>query len=230
MKDILGANPCPVVVPIGAEETFKGLVDLIKMKAIYWHDETMGADYTVDEIPADLVDESNEWRDKMLEKVAEYDDALMEKYFDDPSTITEEEVLRALRNATVQMAIVPMLCGSSFKNKGVQTLLDYVCAFLPSPLDTENVVGTNPNTGIEEDRKPDEEDKTAALAFKIATDPYVGRLTFSVFIQVKLMQVLMFTILAQGRRSVFLVYFRCTQINKIQLRLSVLGILVLLLV
>ena len=178
MKDILGANPCPVVVPIGAEETFKGLVDLIKMKAIYWHDETMGADYTVDEIPADLVDESNEWRDKMLEKVAEYDDALMEKYFDDPSTITEEEVLRALRNATVQMAIVPMLCGSSFKNKGVQTVLDYVCAFLPSPLDTENVVGTNPNTGIEEDRKPDEEDKTAALAFKIATDPYVGRLTF----------------------------------------------------
>ena len=178
MKDILGANPCPVVVPIGAEETFKGLVDLIKMKAIYWHDETMGADYTVDEIPADLVDESNEWRDKMLEKVAEYDDALMEKYFDDPSTITEEEVLRALRNATVQMAIVPMLCGSSFKNKGVKTLLDYVCAFLPSPLDTENVVGTNPNTGIEEDRKPDEEDKTAALAFKIATDPYVGRLTF----------------------------------------------------
>ena len=178
MKDILGANPCPVVVPIGSDETFKGLVDLIKMKAIYWHDETMGADYTVDEIPADLVDESNEWRDKMLEKVAEYDDALMEKYFDDPSTITEEEVLRALRNATVQMAIVPMLCGSSFKNKGVQTLLDYVCAFLPSPLDTENVVGTNPNTGIEEDRKPDEEDKTAALAFKIATDPYVGRLTF----------------------------------------------------
>jgi elongation factor G len=178
MKDILGANPCPVVVPIGAEETFKGLVDLIKMKAIYWHDETMGADYTIDEIPADLVDESNEWRDKMLEKVAEYDDALMEKYFDDPSTITEEEVLRALRNATVQMAIVPMLCGSSFKNKGVQILLDYVCAFLPSPLDTENVVGTNPNTGIEEDRKPDEEDKTAALAFKIATDPYVGRLTF----------------------------------------------------
>lgn len=178
MKDILGANPCPVVVPIGAEESFKGLVDLIKMKAIYWHDETMGADYTIDEIPADLVDESNEWRDKMLEKVAEYDDALMEKYFDDPSTITEEEVLRALRNATVQMAIVPMLCGSSFKNKGVQILLDYVCAFLPSPLDTENVVGTNPNTGIEEDRKPDEEDKTAALAFKIATDPYVGRLTF----------------------------------------------------
>ena len=178
MKAVLGANPCPIVVPIGAEETFKGLVDLIKMKAIYWHDETMGADYTVEEIPADLVDEANEWRDKMLEKVAEFDDALMEKYFDDPSTITEEEVLRALRNATVQMAVVPMLCGSSFKNKGVQTLLDYVCAFLPSPLDTPNVVGTNPDTGAEEDRKPSDEEKTSALAFKIATDPYVGRLTF----------------------------------------------------
>ncbi len=117
-------------------------------------------------------------RDKMLEKVAEFDDALMEKYFDDPSTITEEEMLRALRNATVQMAVVPMFCGSSFKNKGVQTLLDYVCAFLPSPLDTENVVGTNPLPGAEEDRKPSEDEKTSALAFKIATDPYVGRLTF----------------------------------------------------
>ena len=178
MKAVLGANPCPIVIPIGAEESFKGLVDLIKMKAIYWHDETMGADYTVEEIPANLVDEANEWRDKMLEKVAEFDDALMEKYFDDPSTITEEEVLRALRNATVQMAVVPMLCGSSFKNKGVQTLLDYVCAFLPSPLDTENVVGTNPETGAEEDRKPSDDEKTSALAFKIATDPYVGRLTF----------------------------------------------------
>ena len=132
----------------------------------------------MEEIPANLVDEANEWRDKMLEKVAEFDDALMEKYFDDPSTITEEEVLRALRNATVQMAVVPMLCGSSFKNKGVQTLLDYVCAFLPSPLDTPNIIGTNPDTGLEEDRKPDDDEKTSALAFKIATDPYVGRLTF----------------------------------------------------
>ena len=178
MKDVLGANPCPVVVPIGAEENFKGLVDLIKMKAIYWHDETMGADYSVEEIPANLVDEANEWRDKMLEKVAEFDEALMEKYFEDPSTITEEEILRALRAGTLKMEIVPMLCGSSFKNKGVQTLLDYVCAFLPSPLDTPNIIGTNPNTGAEEDRKPSEDEKTAALAFKIATDPYVGRLTF----------------------------------------------------
>ncbi len=178
MKDVLGANPCPVVIPIGSEENFKGVVDLIKMKAILWHDETMGADYEVDDIPAELQAEAEEWRDKMLEKVAEFDDDLMAKYFDDPSTITEEEILRALRAATVSMEVTPMLCGSSFKNKGVQTLLDYVCAFLPSPLDTPNVVGTNPETGEEEDRKPSEDDKTSALAFKIATDPYVGRLTF----------------------------------------------------
>ena len=178
MKDVLGANPCPVVIPIGAEENFKGVVDLIKMKAILWHDETMGADYEVNEIPADLVAEAEEWRDKMLEKIAEFDEELMTKYFDDPSTITEEEGLRALRAATVAMEITPMFCGSSFKNKGVQTLLDYVCAFLPSPLDTPNVVGTNPETGEEEDRKPSEDEKTSALAFKIATDPYVGRLTF----------------------------------------------------
>ncbi len=178
MKDVLGANPCPVVIPIGAEENFKGVVDLIKMKAILWHDETMGADYSVEDVPANLQAEAEEWRGKMLETVAEYDDALMEKFFDDPNTITEEEILRGLRAATLKMDIVPMLCGSSFKNKGVQTLLDYVCAFLPSPLDTPNIVGTNPETGAEEDRKPDEDEKTAALAFKIATDPYVGRLTF----------------------------------------------------
>ena len=178
MKTVLGANPCPVVIPIGAEESFKGVVDLIKMKAILWHDETMGADYSVEEIPANLVDEANEWREKLLEKVADFDDTLMEKFFDDPSTITEEEILRALRAGTLKMDIVPMFCGSSFKNKGVQTLLDYVCAFLPSPLDTPAIVGTNPSTGAEEDRKPSEDEKTSALAFKIATDPYVGRLTF----------------------------------------------------
>ena len=178
MKEVLGANPCPIVIPIGAEESFKGVVDLIKMKAILWHDETMGADYDVEDIPANLASEAEEWREKMLEKVAEYDDELMEKFFDDPSTITEAEIMRALRAATLKMDIVPMLCGSSFKNKGVQTLLDYVCAFLPSPLDTPNIVGTNPETGAEEDRKPDEDEKTSALAFKIATDPYVGRLTF----------------------------------------------------
>ncbi|MBO7202991.1 MAG: elongation factor G [Paludibacteraceae bacterium] len=178
MKEVLGANPCPVVIPIGAEETFKGVVDLIKMKAILWHDESMGADYDVEDIPSDLLAEAEEWRGKMLESVAEFDEALMEKFFEDPSTITEEEILRALRAATLQMEVVPMLCGSSFKNKGVQTLLDYVCAFLPSPLDTPAIEGTNPESGAEESRKPSEDEKTAALAFKIATDPFVGRLTF----------------------------------------------------
>ncbi len=178
MKDVLGANPVALCVPIGAEENFKGLVDLIKMKAILWHDETMGADYDVEEIPADLVDECNEWRDKLLETASEFDEALMEKYFDDPSTITEEEIIAALRKGTLALECVPMLCGSSFKNKGVQTMLDYVCALLPSPMDTESIVGTNPDTEEEEERKPTEEEPTSALAFKIATDPYVGRLVF----------------------------------------------------
>ena len=178
MKDILGANPCPINIPIGAEENFKGVVDLIKMKAILWHDETMGAEYSVEEIPAELQAEAEEWRTKMLESAAECDEALMEKFFEDPSTITEEEIIAAIRKGTLAMEITPMCCGSSFKNKGVQTLLDYVCMFLPSPVDTPNVVGTNPDTGAEEDRKPSEDEKTAALAFKIATDPYVGRLTF----------------------------------------------------
>ncbi len=128
LKDVLGANPCPIQIPIGAEETFKGVVDLIKMKAIFWHDETMGAEYSVEEIPADLQAEAEEWRDKMLEALAECDDAIMEKYFDDPSTITEEEIMVAIRKGTLAMQINPMTCGSSFKNKGVQTLLDAVCA------------------------------------------------------------------------------------------------------
>ena len=178
MKDVLGANPVSLVVPIGSEETFKGLVDLIKMKAIYWHDETMGAEYEIDDIPEDLKDEAEEWRGKLLESAAEYDEALMEKYFEDPNSITEEEIIAAIRKGTLSMQCTPMLCGSSFKNKGVQTLLDYVCAFLPSPLDTPNIVGTNPVTGEEEDRKPSETEPTSALAFKIATDPYVGRLVF----------------------------------------------------
>ncbi len=178
MKAVLGANACAIVIPIGAEENFKGLVDLIKMKAILWHDETMGADYEEEEIPANLLDEAHEYREKMLEAIAEYDDVLMEKFFDDPSTITQDEILRALRTATCKMELVPMLCGSSFKNKGVQTLLDYVCAFLPSPLENGDIIGTDPETGEETTRKPDDDAKTAALAFKIATDPYVGRLTF----------------------------------------------------
>ena len=178
MKAILGARPVAVTIPIGAEEGFKGVIDIIKMKAIYWHDESLGADYEVDDLTAEQQTEAQEWRDKMLEAIADFDDALMEKFFDDPSTITEEEIIRALRAGTLKMELTPMLCGSSFKNKGVQTLLDYTCAFLPSPLDTPNVVGTNPDTGAEEDRKPNDDDHTSALAFKIATDPYVGRLTF----------------------------------------------------
>ena len=178
MKDILGATPCPISVPIGAEEKFKGIVDLIKMKAILWHDETMGAEYDIEDIPAELQAECEEWRAKLVETAAEQDEALMEKYFEDPESLTEEEIIAGIRKGTLALNIVPMTCGSSFKNKGVQTLLDYVCMFLPSPLDTPNIVGTNPDTGEEEDRKPSEDEKTAALAFKIATDPYVGRLTF----------------------------------------------------
>jgi len=179
IKEVLGANPCPIQIPIGCEESFKGVVDLIKMKAIFWHDETMGAEYSVEEIPADLVDEAKEWRDKMLESVAECDDALMEKFFDDPSTITEDEIKVALRKGTIAMKINPMICGSSFKNKGVQTMLDAVCAYLPSPLDTEEIVGTsvdNPDQKVV--RHPSEDEPLCALAFKIATDPFVGRLCF----------------------------------------------------
>ena len=178
MKEVLGANPVSLVVPIGQEETFKGLVDLLKMKAILWHDETQGAEFEVTEIPDDLKDEAQEWRDKLVEAAAEFDEALMEKFFDDPNSITEEELIAAIRKGTLAMECTPVLCGSSFKNKGVQTLLDYVCAFLPSPQDTPAIVGENPDTGEEEDRKPVESEPTSALAFKIATDPYVGRLVF----------------------------------------------------
>ena len=178
MHEILGANPVVIQIPIGAEENFKGVVDLIKMKAIVWHDETMGAEYDVEEIPAELADEAEEWRDKLLEGAANYDDALMEKYLEDPSTITEEEIISAVRKGTIAMECCPMLLGSSYKNKGVQPLLDYTCAFLPSPVDTPNVVGTNPETGEEVDRKPDENEPTSALAFKIATDPFMGRLVY----------------------------------------------------
>ena len=178
IKEVLGATPCPIQIPIGAEETFKGVVDLVKMKAILWHDETMGAEYEVDEIPAELQVEAEEWRDKMLETIAEFDDVLMEKYFSDPSTITEEEIRAALRKATVGMHIFPVICGSSFKNKGVQTMLDAVCAYLPSPMDTEVINGTDPRNDEAITRKPEDDEPLCALAFKIATDPYVGRLCY----------------------------------------------------
>jgi len=178
IKDMLNGNPCPVQIPIGAEENFKGIVDLIKMKAMYWHDETMGADYELDEIPAEYLAEAQEWREKMLEKAAECDETLMEKFFDDPSTITEEEIIAAIRIGTLSMQINPMLCGSSFKNKGVQPLLDAVCKFLPSPIDTLAIEGTDPRTNNTVVRHPSPDEPMCALAFKIATDPYVGRLCF----------------------------------------------------
>ena len=177
MKDILGANPIPVQIPIGAEENFKGVVDLIKMKAILWHDETLGAEFEVDDIPADLKDEADEWRDKMLESASSFDDELMELYLDGKD-IPEDMIIRAIRKGCIAMECCPMTLGSSYKNKGVQPLLDYTCAFLPSPEDTIAIKGTNPDTGEEEDRKPLESEPTAALAFKIATDPFMGRLVF----------------------------------------------------
>ena len=178
IKEVLGAQPCPIQIPIGAEETFKGVVDLIKMKAILWHDETMGAEYSVEDIPANLVAEAEEWRDKMLESCAEFDDVLMEKYFSDPSTITEEEIKAAIRKGCVEMHVFPVVCGSSFKNKGVQTMLDAVCAYLPSPMDTPVIEGVDPRNDEPATRKPDDAEPLTALAFKIATDPYVGRLCY----------------------------------------------------
>ena len=179
MRDVLGANPCPIELPIGAEETFKGVVDLVRMKALFWPENDENHGYVEEEIPANMLAECEEWRDKMLETIAEFDDELMEKYFDDPSTIEIPEIKRAIRNATLKMQIVPMLCGSSFKNKGVQPLLDAVCAYLPSPADCEQIVGHSVDNADEEIiRKPSYDEPTAALAFKIATDPYVGRLVF----------------------------------------------------
>ena len=179
IKTVLGANPCPIQIPIGAEEHFKGIVDLIRMKAIFWHNESMGAAYDIEEIPADVKAEAEEWRDKMLETLASLDDTLMEKYFDDPSTITEDEIRAAVRKGTCAMEINPVILGSSFKNKGVQPLLDAVCAYLPSPVDTPSIDGTDPRDPEKKlTRKPDEDEPLCALAFKIATDPYVGRLCF----------------------------------------------------
>ncbi|MDL2222535.1 elongation factor G [Bacteroidales bacterium OttesenSCG-928-M11] len=179
VKDVLGANPCPIQIPIGAEETFRGVVDLVTMKAYFWHDETMGADYSIEEIPAQLLSEAEEWRDKMLETLAEVDEVLMEKYFDDPSSISEDEIRAAIRKGTLAMQINPMICGSSFKNKGVQCLLDSACAYLPSPVDTDAVEGIDPSDPDKTlTRKPSSSEPFCALAFKIATDPYVGRLCF----------------------------------------------------
>ncbi|WP_109698252.1 elongation factor G [Chitinophaga deserti] len=178
VKEMLGANPVPLTLPIGAEDHFKGVVDLITMKGIIWDEAGKGATYQEIEIPADMKEEAEEWRAKLVEAVAEYDDTLMEKFFEDPNSISETEIHEAIRKATIDMAIIPMMCGSSFKNKGVQKMLDGVCRYLPSPMDVESVTGTNPDTGEEITRAPSAKEPFAALAFKIATDPFVGRLAF----------------------------------------------------
>lgn len=178
IKDKLGANPVPLQIPIGSEETFKGVVDLITNEAIVWNEEDLGMTHKVIDIPEDLKDTVQEWRQNLVESVAEYDDELLEKFFEDPDSITKEEMMAAIRKAVIDLSFSPVLCGSAFKNKGVQALLDAVIAYLPSPLDLPPIKGTNPDNDKEEVRRPDDSEPFAALAFKIATDPFVGRLCF----------------------------------------------------
>ncbi|MFN8248818.1 MAG: elongation factor G [Ferruginibacter sp.] len=178
VKEMLGAKAVPLQLPIGAEDNFKGVVDLITMKGIIWDDATQGMTYQEVPIPAEMVDEVNEWRQHLVEAVAEYDDKLLEKFFEDPNSITEGEMHEAIRKAVIDISIIPMMCGSSFKNKGVQTALDAICRYLPGPLDIESIKGTHPDTGAELERHADAKEPFAALAFKIMTDPFVGRLAF----------------------------------------------------
>ncbi len=178
VREMLGAKSVPLQLPIGAEDDFKGIVDLITMKGIIWDDTTLGSTYREVPVPDDMKEEAEYWRGQLVEAVAEYDDHLMEKFFDDPDTITEDEMNAAIRKATMDMTIVPMICGSAFKNKGVQTLLDCVVRYLPSPIDVGAIKGIDPDTGEEILRKPDAKEPFAALAFKIMTDPFVGRLAF----------------------------------------------------
>ena len=178
VREMLGAKAVPLQLPIGAEDDFKGVVDLITMKGVIWDMATEGMTFEEIPVPADMQEEAEYWRGQLIEAVAEYDDKLMEKFFDDPNTITEAEVHEAIRKATLDLSIVPMMCGSSFKNKGVQTALDAVCRYLPSPVDLEDTVGLDPDTGEQITRKPDPKEPFAALAFKIMTDPFVGRLAF----------------------------------------------------
>jgi elongation factor G len=179
VKEMLGSHALPLQIPIGAEETFKGVVDLINFKGIVWNEEDQGMTFEEVEIPADILDEATMYREQLLEAVAEFDDTLMEKYFEDSESLTEREILNALREATIAGKVVPMMCGSAFKNKGVQAMLDMVMEILPSPVDTEAIVGTNPDTEEEASRKPSFDEPFASLAFKIATDPFVGRLCFT---------------------------------------------------
>ncbi len=179
MQERLGAKPMPVQIPIGSEEKFRGVIDLIENKAVVWYDdETLGTNYNLEDIPEDLKEEANIWREKLVEAVAEYDDALLERFFEDPDSITKDEMIDVIRKATIDRKIVPVLCGSAFKNKGVQRLLDAIISFLPSPLEVGSVIGIHPHTNHEVERKPVDTDPLSALAFKIATDPFVGRLVF----------------------------------------------------
>jgi elongation factor G len=178
VKDMLGSNAVPIVLPIGDEADFKGIIDLVKNRAIIWHEETMGATFDIVDIPEELKEETAKYRALLIEEVATYDENLLEKFMEDEDSITEDEVHAALRSAVMDMAIIPMICGSAFKNKGVQFLLDAVCRYLPSPLDKEAIIGINPDTDEEIKRKPDVDEPFSALAFKIATDPFVGRLAF----------------------------------------------------
>ncbi|WP_335964719.1 elongation factor G [Galbibacter sp. PAP.153] len=178
VKEMLGSNAVPIVLPIGEEADFKGIVDLVKNRAIVWHEDNFGSTFDVVDIPEEMKDEVHEYRAKLIEEVAEYDENLLEKFFEDENSITEDEIHAALRAAVMDRAIIPMICGSSFKNKGVQFLLDAVCRYLPSPIDKDAIVGTNPDTDAEVKRKPLVDEPFAALAFKIATDPFVGRLAF----------------------------------------------------
>ena len=175
---MLKSNAVPIVLNIGDEEDFKGIVDLVKNRAIVWHEDKFGSTFDVIDIPEDMIEEAAMYRAQLIEAVAEYDEGLLEKFFEDPDSISEDEIHNALRQATQDMSIIPMICGSSFKNKGVQFLLDAVCRYLPSPQDKEAIIGTNPDTDEEISRKPTVEEPFAALAFKIATDPFVGRLAF----------------------------------------------------
>jgi len=179
VKEMLGSHALPLQIPIGAEDEFKGVVDLINFKGLVWNEDDHGMTFKEVEIPADIIDEARQYRGELLEAVAEFDESLMEKYFEDENSLTEAEILAALREATISGKVIPMMCGSAFKNKGVQAMLDMVMEILPSPLDVEAIIGTNPNTDAEESRKPSVEAPFAALAFKIATDPYVGRLCFT---------------------------------------------------
>ncbi len=178
VREKLGSKAVALQLPIGAEDNFRGVVDLINNRGIIWNEDDKGMTFTEIPIPDDMVEEAREYRENLLEAVAEYDETLLEKFFDDPSSISEEEILNALRRATIDMKIVPMVCGSSFKNKGVQTMLDLVMELLPSPMDKDNIIGTNPDTDAEVVIKPTVEEPFVALAFKIATDPFVGRLCF----------------------------------------------------